>query len=215
MFLNIVLCITGIMLLITAIRWDFDKIFFTIVGLAAILLANTMVIIPSGYTGVRMNVNGDCKVMKNKFCLKIPFAQKVTKIYCHQQDSEFNRLEAGDMTYDVTVTYQVNPDKAAWVCANVKYSFQLGIMPGWDISSYLVTENIVSSSVNKSASNTTVSNLEPLVMKNLQNALDKKYEKDVVLVKKVTVSVNATENPILSYPATGEHSGKTRTWRQD
>lgn len=58
-------------------------------------------------------------------------------------------------------------------------------------------------------------NTKEQFIEELENALDKKYEKDVVLVKKVTVSVNATENPILSYPATGEHSGKTRTWRQD
>lgn len=200
MLLNIILWIVGIASLLEAIdNWYSIGKKLLILGLVAILLANSIVIIPFGHIGVKTStLNGDCESVDSNVCLKAPFVQKVTKIDCRQQDKEFRRMKIGSMTYNATITYMVNPDKAAFICTNVKYGFLERMIPGRGISSILVTEDVVKASIGKSVSDATDSNLESIVMTNLQDALDKKYEKNTVLVKIVTISVNAMESSISS-----------------
>lgn len=83
----------------------------------------------------------------------------------------------------MTVTYQINPDRSAWIYANVS-----------DYKNSLVSENIVASAIKSSSkvlSDTDATNrsiVEPLIMKNLQASIDEKCGEDVVAILKVTVN---------------------------
>lgn len=128
--------------------------------------------------------------VQNGFNWKIPFVQKIKKVNNKQQDIVFEgqiwseTSERTALYYDqITVTYQISPDKSAWIYANV--------------SSYednLVTQSLVASAIktsSKTLSSTDATNrgvIEPLALTNIQSALDEKYGDGVVIINKVVIS---------------------------
>jgi len=158
--------------------------------IAVIVIASGIVVIPTGYTGVRSTFGQiDSKPIPNGISFKIPFVQTVEKVNNKQQDvtfrdqiwSETNQRTA--IYYEnVTVTYQINPEKSAWIYAHVtNYRDNL-------VSSGLVSSAIKSAS--KVLSDTDATNrsvIEPEAMAAIQAALDEKYGENVVLVNKVVI----------------------------
>ncbi len=162
-------------------------IFFTWV----LLFANSFVIIPTGYTGVRTTFGQiDEVTVQNGGNWKIPFVQSIQKVNNKQQDIVFEDQvwsETSERTAlyyaGITVTYQINPEKSAWIYANVS---------GYKDS--LVTQSVVASAIktsSKSLSSTDATNrgiMEHLVAENLQSSLDEKYGENIVIINKVTIS---------------------------
>ena len=158
--------------------------------IAVIVIASGIVVIPTGYTGVRSTFGQiDSKPIPNGISFKIPFVQTVEKVNNKQQDvtfrdqiwSETNQRTA--IYYEnVTVTYQINPEKSAWIYAHVtNYRDNL-------VSSGLVSSAIKSAS--KVLSDTDATNrsvIEPEAMAAIHAALDEKYGENVVLVNKVVI----------------------------
>lgn len=164
---------------------------FIIIGLVLTLFAQALTIVPTGYTGVRSTFGQISeKTIQTGFNWKVPFVQKIEAVNNKQQDVTFEDKiwsETANRTAvyyeNVTVTYQINPDKSSWIYANVS-----------DYKDALVSTGIVSSAV-KSASKelqdtdaTSRTKIEPLAMKHLQEALDEKYNKNVVVINKVVIN---------------------------
>lgn len=155
------------------------------------VLLCSFVIIPTGYTGVRTTFGQiDSVTMQNGFNWKIPFVQSVQRVNNKQQDMECKdkvwseTQERTAIFYEnITVTYQINPEKSAWIYANVS-----------DYKSNLISDSIVASAVkssSKSLSDSDATNrsiIEPLCAKNLQASLDGKYGENVVHVNKVIIN---------------------------
>lgn len=161
------------------------------IALALFVMSDAFVIIPTGYTGVRLTFGQvDEKPVPNGFNWKIPFVQEIARVNNKQQDIVFSdklwseTRERTTVYYDnVTVTYQISSDKSAWIYANVSdYDNSL-------VSSSLVASAIKSSS--KTLSDTDATNrslIEPLAQKNIQASLDEKYGPGVVYVNKVVIN---------------------------
>ena len=154
-------------------------------------LSCAIVVIPTGYTGVRTTFGQiDSISVQQGFSWKLPYIQSIEKVNNKQQDITFDGQvwsETSERTaiyYDgVMITYQINPNKSAWIYANVS-----------NYKDVLVNQSVVASSVkasSKSLSDTDATNrsiIEPLVMVNLQRSLDEKYGKDVVYINKVIIN---------------------------
>lgn len=160
-------------------------------GVFLFAISSSFVIIPTGYTGVRSTFGQiDEVTVQNGFNWKLPFVQSVEIVNNKQQDIVFDGQvwsETSDRTaiyYEgITVTYQINPEKSAWIYANVS-----------NYKDTLVSQNLVASSIKASSKSltdidaTNRSIIEPLVMENIQRSLDEKYGEDVVYVNKVTIN---------------------------
>lgn len=162
-----------------------------LVGLIVYILSCSFVIIPTGYTGVRTTFGQiSSQSVHNGFNWKAPFVQSIQKVNNKQQDITFadrvwseTKQRTAIYYENIVVTYQINPEKSAWIYANVS-----------DYDKSLVNYNIVSSALkssSKSLSDTDATNrsiIEPLHMKNLQKSLDEKYGKEVVIINKVIIN---------------------------
>lgn len=162
-----------------------------LLGVLLFIFSSSFVIIPTGYTGVRSTFGQiDEATVQNGFNWKLPFIQSVEVVNNKQQDIGFEGQvwsETSERTaiyYEaITVTYQINPEKSAWIYANVS-----------NYKDALVSQNLVASSIkasSKSLTDTDATNrsiIEPLAMENIQRSLDEKYGEDVVYVNKVTIS---------------------------
>lgn len=162
-----------------------------LIGLILFGLGNSLVIIPTGYTGVKSTFGQiDSATVQNGANWKIPFIQKIEKVNNKQQDIVFEgqvwseTSERTALYYDgITVTYQINPEMSAWIYANVS-----------NYKENLVNQTLVASAVkasSKSLSSTDATNrgiIEPLSMQNIQKALDEKYGENVVIVNKVVIA---------------------------
>lgn len=161
------------------------------IGFVAFIYGNSFVIIPTGYTGVRTTFGQiDERTVQNGYNWKIPFIQSVEKVNNKQQDIAYDGQiwsETSERTaiyYDgITVTYQINPERSAWIYANVS-----------NYKDNLVTQSLVASAVKTSSkrlSSTDATNrglIEPLVAENLQSSLDEKYGESVIIVNKVVIA---------------------------
>lgn len=161
-------------------------------GVASIIFSMSFTIIPTGYTGVRVTFGQvDSRTLGNGFNLHIPFAQEIVLVNNKQQDIKFNENAISSETSErntvnfkgITVTYQINPEKSAWIYANVT-NYQDG----------LVSEPLVASAIKTTSKTlspidcTNRSILEPKAKENIQISLDEKYGADVVYVNKVVVN---------------------------
>lgn len=169
-----------------------NNIFIPIIaGVLLIIISSTFVIIPTGYTGVRtMFGQINEKPANNGFNIKVPFVENIELVNNKQQDIKFEDKiwgEAKEKTVvfaeDVVVTYKINPDKSAWICANVtNYKDNL-------VSTGVVSSAIKSAMVELETDNVTNrSYLEPLVKEKIQKAIDEKYGENVVEIVKVVVN---------------------------
>ena len=161
-------------------------------GVASIVFSMSFTIIPTGYTGVRVTFGQvDSRTLNNGFNFHIPFAQEIVLVNNKQQDIRFNENAISSETSErntvnfkgITVTYQINPEKSAWIYANVT-NYQDG----------LVSEPLVASAIKTTSKTlspidcTNRSILEPKAKENIQISLDEKYGPDVVYVNKVVVN---------------------------
>lgn len=162
-----------------------------VAGLVVCIVSNSLVIIPTGYTGVKSTFGQiDQRTLQNGANWKIPFVQKIEKVNNKQQDINFEgqiwseTAERTALYYDgITVTFQINPEKSAWIYANVSnYKDNL-------VSQTLVASAVKTSSKTLSSTDATNRNIiEPMTMENIQIALDQKYGEDVVNVNKVVIA---------------------------
>lgn len=159
--------------------------------LVVILFFCSFKIVPTGYTGVRKTMGQISEqVCDNGWNWRIPFVQKIAKVNNKLQDVTFDDeiwSETSSRTalqYNkVTVTYQINPEKSAWIYANVT-----------DYEDNLVTLDLVSSGL-KSASKalkdedaTNRSVIEPKAQEEIQRVLNEKYGENTVIIHRVTIN---------------------------
>lgn len=161
-----------------------------IVLLLFITVTNSFKIIPTGYTGVRTTFKQvDNVVLQNGLNFKFPFVQKIITVNNKMQDMDFagpiwsETSERTALYYaNITVSYQINPEKSAWIYANVSgYKDNL-------ISDSIVASAIKSSS--KTLNSTEATNrsmIEPLTQEILQASLDSKYGENTVIIHKVVI----------------------------
>lgn len=160
-------------------------------GVAIFMIGSSLVIIPTGYTGVKTTFGQiDQATVPNGANWKIPFIQSIQKVNNKQQDISFTgqiwseTSERTALYYDgITVTYQINPEMSAWIYSHVS-----------NYKENLITTNLVASAVKSSSKElnsvdaTNRGKVEPLVQEKLQEALNKKYGEEVVTINKVTIS---------------------------
>lgn len=160
-------------------------------ALVLFILMNAIVIVPTGYVGVKTTFGQISEsIVPNGFNWKLPFVQKIQKVNCKQQDIVFagqiwsETSERTALYYDgVTVTYQINPEKAAWIYANVS-----------NYEDNLVKQSLVASAIKASSKELTATDatnrgiIEPLALENIQGALDEKYGEGVVTINKVIIA---------------------------
>lgn len=163
-----------------------------ICGVSLVVFSFSFVIIPTGYSGVKTTFGQVSQnTMPNGFNFKLPFVQKVEKVNNKQQDIIFSKNKISSETSErntvifsgITVTYQINPEKSAWIFANVS-----------DYENNLVSESLVASAIKTSSkllTPTDVTNrsiLEPKAQENIQKSLDEKYGAGVIQVNKVVIN---------------------------
>ena len=177
-----------------------DDLFITktlhrsLIVVAAVFLVGSLSfsIIPTGSTGVKSTFGQiDAHTLHSGFNWKIPIAQNIAVVNNKQQDVKFDKNKIWSETSkrtaiyykDITVTYQINPEKSAWIYANVT-----------DYENNMISQAIVSSGI-KSASKTLSdadatnrAKIEPLVLRHIQTAVDEKYGAGVLHINKVVIA---------------------------
>ena len=201
--MNIIILIIGVLLIIDAsvlfiiVVNNYVKVTKTIpaiillLGFGMVIFSQSFVMIETGYTGVKKQFGQISEeVVPNGFNWKTPFVQKIEKVNNKQQDITFEKKiwsETSNRTAiyfeNVTVTYQINSDKSAWIYANVT-----------NYKDNLITENLVASALKASSKTlkdedaTNRSKIEQLAMENVQESLNQKYKGEVVTVNKVVIA---------------------------
>lgn len=197
--LNFILSIISIVLFVVGIFFIHNREAGTKVGLlklipiGAIILfvfSSSFVIIPTGYTGVRTTFGQIDQVsVQNGFNFKVPFIQSIKTVNNKQQDIEVSgqiwseSKEQVQVYYDaITITYQINPEKSAWIYANVS-NYQDSLITSSIVSSAIKTASKQVETVN--ATNRGV--IEPVAKECLQTALNEKYGENVVTINRITI----------------------------
>lgn len=198
--INFILVIIGLAVLIIGAIIAFNKesvigtIVSVILGAVIALFGMSFVIIPSGYTGVKTTFGQIAEeTLPNGFNWKTPFIESIEIVNNKQQDAGFALKGSkiwGETSEkvpvymaDVTVTYQIDNEKSAWIYANVSdYKSQL-------ISDAMVASALKDAAVQFTAEQVTVrSNIEPTAQKELQESLNNKYGENVVHILKVVIN---------------------------
>lgn len=198
--MNFILIIIGLAVLVIGAIAAFNKesviraIISIILGAAIALFGMSFVIIPSGYTGVKTTFGQIAEeTLPNGFNWKTPFIESIEIVNNKQQDAGFAQKDSkiwGETSEkvpvymaDVTVTYQIDNEKSAWIYANViDYKSQL-------ISDAMVASALKNAAVQFTAEQVTVrSNIEPTAQKELQESLNNKYGENVVHILKVVIN---------------------------
>ena len=149
-------------------------------------------IVPTGYTGVliRFGQVRETPVQSGRVVFTPPLVATVAKVNNKQQDAVVEAQiwgEASDKTpvyaSEVTVTYQIRPERSAWIYANVTgYAKNL-------LCNEIVASAVKSAMAELAPSEVTVrSRIEPLVKEKLQASLDEKYGAGTVSVNKVVIN---------------------------
>ena len=198
--INFILIIIGLAVLIIGAIIAFNKgsvigaITSVVLDAAIVLFGMSFVIIPSGYTGVKTTFGQIAEeTLPNGFNWKTPFIESIEIVNNKQQDAGFAQKDSkiwGETSEkvpvymaDVTVTYQIDNEKSAWIYANVSdYKSQL-------ISDAMVASALKNAAVQFTAEQVTVrSNIEPAAQKELQESLNNKYGENVVHILKVVIN---------------------------
>lgn len=161
-----------------------------LIVVAGVVLSN-ITIIPTGYTGVRVKFGQVQQepVRSGRVIVTLPFAEHVYTVNNKQQDYRIgNQIwgETDDKTpvyaADVTITYQIAPERSSWIYANVS-----------NYTSALVSEPLVASAVKSAMVElspgdvTNRARIEPLIQEKLTEALAAKYDAGTVVINKVVV----------------------------
>ena len=161
-----------------------------LIVVAGVVLSN-ITIIPTGYTGVRVKFGQVQQepVRSGRVIVTLPFAEHVYTVNNKQQDYRIgNQIwgETDDKTpvyaADVTITYQIAPERSSWIYANVS-----------NYTSALVSEPLVASAVKSAMVElspgdvTNRARIEPLIQEKLTETLAEKYDAGTVVINKVVV----------------------------
>lgn len=159
--------------------------------LLVIVLITSMTIIPTGYTGVKTSFGQvqEETIPSGRLIFTVPFVESIHKVNNKQQDKTVEAQvwgEALDKTpvyaADITVTYQIMPERSVWIYANVSDTKNL------------VTDSLVSSAVKSAMVElgpeevTNRAKIEPLVQEKLNTSLEQKYGEETVYINKVTIN---------------------------
>ena len=195
--IGVVAAILGIIIRVLTKDTDYEKdgkhyAHPMIIGVLILLVfSQSFAIIPTGYTGVRITFGQiDNRTVQNGFNWKIPFVQSINQVNNKQQDISYTgqvwseTAERTVLYYEgITVTYTINPEKSAWIYANVS-----------DYKKNLISDNLVASAIKSSSkelNSTDATNrgiIEPIAQEKIQEALDQKYGPDVVFINKVVIA---------------------------
>ena len=160
-----------------------------IIGVAVFVVGCCFTIVPTGYTGVRTTFGQVSKnIVPQGFNLKVPFVQTIELVNNKQQDTKIVAQVWGESSEkipvyatEITVTFQVESGRSAWIFSNVTDTKDL-------ITQSLVSSAIKSAMVELPASEVTVrSKIEPLVKEELADSIDEKYGSDTISVLKVVI----------------------------
>ncbi len=160
-----------------------------IIGVAVFVVGCCFTIVPTGYTGVRTTFGQVSKnIVPQGFNLKVPFVQTIELVNNKQQDTKIVAQVWGESSEkipvyatEITVTFQVESGRSAWIFSNVTDTKDL-------ITQSLVSSAIKSAMVELPASEVTVrSKIEPLVKEKLAESVDEKYGSDTISVLKVVI----------------------------
>lgn len=160
-----------------------------IIGVAVFVVGCCFTIVPTGYTGVRTTFGQVSKnIVPQGFNLKVPFVQTIELVNNKQQDTKIVAQVWGESSEkipvyatEITVTFQVESGRSAWIFSNVTDTKDL-------ITQSLVSSAIKSAMVELPASEVTVrSKIEPLVKEELAESIDEKYGSDTISVLKVVI----------------------------
>ena len=158
-------------------------------GVAVFVVGCCFTIVPTGYTGVRTTFGQVSKnIVPQGFNLKVPFVQTIELVNNKQQDTKIVAQVWGESSEkipvyatEITVTFQVESGRSAWIFSNVTDTKDL-------ITQSLVSSAIKSAMVELPASEVTVrSKIEPLVKEELAESIDEKYGSDTISVLKVVI----------------------------
>lgn len=161
-----------------------------IAGFLLLITSQSFVIIDSGHTGIKVML-GQVKqqTVQSGFAWKAPIIENIVDMNNQQQDllltdevwSETSERTA--LYYsNITITYQIDPDKSAWIYTNIS-----------NYKDSLITNVLVSSAVKSSSKQledseaTNRASIEPLVLETLQASLDDKYGDTVIHITKVSI----------------------------
>lgn len=159
--------------------------------LLVIVLITSMTIIPTGYTGVKTSFGQvqEETIPSGRLIFTVPFVESIHKVNNKQQDKTVEAQvwgEALDKTpvyaADITVTYQIMPERSVWIYANVSDTKNL------------VTDSLVASAVKSAMVElgpeevTNRAKIEPLVQEKLNTSLEQKYGEETVYINKVTIN---------------------------
>lgn len=163
-----------------------------VVGLALIILGAAIVIIPTGYTGVKSTFGQvDPEPVPTGFSFKAPFITTVEKVNNKQQDYELDaetkiwgetKARTAISFSGITVTATINPEYSAWMVANIS-----------NYKEVLITEAVISSALktaSKTLSDEEATNretMERLTKEELQQSLNDKFGKELIFIDKVTI----------------------------
>ena len=160
-----------------------------IIGVAVFVVGCCFTIVPTGYTGVRTTFGQVSKnIVPQGFNLKVPFVQTIELVNNKQQDTKIVAQVWGESSEkipvyatEITVTFQVESGRSAWIFSNVTDTKDL-------ITQSLVSSAIKSAMVELPASEVTVrSKIEPLVKEELAESIDEMYGSDTISVLKVVI----------------------------
>ena len=163
---------------------------FTVI-FVAFLLFQSVTIVPTGYTGVKTSFGQiqEATIQSGKLNFTIPFVQSIHTVSNKQQDKHIEAQiwgEASDKTpvyaADVIVTYQVLPEKSAWLYANVSDTKNL-------VGDELVASAIKSAMAELGPNEVTNrTKIEPLAQQKLAESLNQKYGEGAVFINKVVIN---------------------------
>ena len=171
---------------------NLSTIILFVLGAACLIFSMSFTIIPTGYTGVRVTFGQvDQRTLNNGFNFHAPFIQEIVLVNNKQQDIKFNENSISSETSErntvifkgITVTYQINPEKSAWIYANVT-NYEAGLVNEFLVASAIKTTSKTLSHVDC----TNRSILEPKAKDNIQKSIDEKYGPEVVYVNKVVIN---------------------------
>ncbi len=162
-----------------------------IAAAAIVLIANSVKIVPTGYTGVRVRFGQvSAENIEPGITLKIPFVETIRLVNNKQQDITIDgqiwseTSERTALYYEgINITYRINPGRSSWLVANVN-----------DYEHTLMTSSFVSSAVKTAAKlynsidATNRGIIEPAIALALQASVDEKYGEDTITIIKVVVN---------------------------
>lgn len=163
-----------------------------VAGIVFLIIAGTIVIVPTGYTGVRTTFGqvSDTSISKG-INFKIPIVQSINLVNNKMQDITTGDSEIWGESSEKTpvyatsivVTYNISAEKSAWLYTNVTKN-----------DKNLITESLISSAVKSAMVKFTTkdvtvrSKIEPSVKEQLQLSVNEKYGEGVITIRKVVIN---------------------------